>query len=113
MTGAASRRGAVAAGDSYVRRMRREVAALDARIAKADQTTREARTEATLARARAFALEERCRKIRWLATAHLPPSAEGIPLVHRLDRFLAERGDELGPAALDALAACLDPDRRR
>lgn len=101
------------AGEDYLRKMRGRVRALDRRIADADDAARVALGGAARARARAFALEERRARVRWFAMAHLPPSAEGLGLVHRLDRFLAERGVDLGPEVLDALAAYLDPDRRR
>lgn len=79
------------------------------RVAEADDAARAAANPYAAARARERALSERRRLIRWLAQSYLPPSMHGVGLVQHLDDFLAERGEEMGPDLLDALAHYLTP----
>jgi len=96
---------------AVARQVGAERAAAD-RVRAADERTWAARSPEEAARWRRRGLAERRALIRALVLGYLSDGA-GTAIVVRLDRFLAEREEELGAGLLDALAHHLDPDRGR
>jgi hypothetical protein len=93
----------------FTEELERELPFVRERIARADAAARASRTPEARAGAAADATYHRAKLVRLFAMANLPPSAEGLPLVVRLDRWLQRHGEEIGDALIDDLARMLDP----